>query len=150
MASQGDGKMYLYNAGDECTALTGGWRVPAVASNSTGSKNKLTDRLQVIGSSGSSDVPHFETTNAVDLSAHETLKAVVNYVKGVGTGANGFISIMATANQNNPTVATKVIGLESTSNTTLSIDISDLSGAYYIDFGTYLQGTFEVFSMWLE
>lgn len=94
-------RLYLYNLGDECTDITGGWKFPTVYSAAhskfdswqtmggvTGSvtrtKNADNIYLKSYGSAGSCNVASVYTTNKIDVSEYSKLKIRVTATGGKG------------------------------------------------------------------
>lgn len=146
-------KRYLYKAGDECTALTGGWNGRAVAGSgtNTGSVTKSDDRM-VLVSSGSNAYCFTiaETAKAINFAGYSALKAEV-----VAPSTNSSIycdfGISTSPVNDSYNNTTKVINSgKSNDIITLEINITGYQGSYYVDFLADVGNTLTVFSVWLE
>lgn len=132
------GSVYLYNAGDECEALTGGWSVfqnypdmPWSQGTGTNSGGLLTFQLP-----GGSE-PYcgaYGTDNAIDLTEYSTLRIDVTSIYG----GECFFGV-SKARSNTVTEDSDVMGYQADEGIVF-LDISNLSGSYYIWFGDYTWG----------
>lgn len=146
-------KTYLYNIGDECTALTGGWdgRCVALSGSNTGSFTKNTDNLMLISKgSGQYCFTIAETLKSIDFTGYEKLKAEVfapasnqNIYCDLG------ISVAPIDDKYSQTVKRHIIG-KSTSGVTFEIDISDCQNSYYVNLAADSGNTLYVYKIWLE
>lgn len=125
---------YLYNNGDECADLTGGWEEKATDSNEKGitkGANKIT--VSVSRTSGNHQGSIAGTKNMVDLANVKTLRVTVaDYSNSSGNANFCRIGVTNTGfNSENTIAAYKVVS----GNGTVELDVSSLSGSYYIFFG---------------
>lgn len=146
-------KRYLYKAGDECTALTGGWNGRAVAGSgtNTGSFTKSDDRM-VLVSSGSNAYCFTiaETAKAINFAGYDKLKAEV---VAPSTNSSIYCDFGISTNPVNDMYSntTKVVQAgKSNDMVTLEIDITGYQGSYYVDFLADVGITITVFNVWLE
>lgn len=102
--------VYLYNSGDPCDAVTGGWIGYNSNSTVTNGANSMTVKVAAGGKPGG-----VKTANTVDVSKHNTLVFI-------GSG-NDIKDWVVRLTQGGSIVASKTLG----SNVTL--DISNVSGA---------------------
>ncbi len=138
-------RTYLYNKGDECTTITGGWV------KRKGQLTKNTDNLYVRGNGSECGIG--QTTNKIDLSSYTKLYAIVTT-----TGSNNF-SLGLTTTTSHATggpnsVTASVAPSAGVTKTQYSVDVSAIndannyayiySHAYESDVGIYL------YEMWLE
>lgn len=126
---------YLYNAGDECVDVTGGWSASgyttSVGNNKSPSKDNNT--LYVEGSYWGGDPADcfIGVANAINLTSYSTLK-----VRWKATSRD--ISVLIVSSKSNFTDSSKRIKTISVSKTESSdyiektLDISDVSGSYYV------------------
>lgn len=135
---------FLYNGGDECTSLTGGWEALAWKINSSNTRaglptvTKTGSSMTIVGNSGSQYYSGIvKTVKKVDLSQYSTLE-FTGYIYGHATYGYQMLCIWSEMDgngwQNN--VVASIGGSDKTIKTT-SIDISSLTGEYYIGFGLY-------------
>lgn len=123
---------YLYNNGDECTDITGGWEV---TKSFTGNSSLVTlaqtdSQMQIKGKS--EWYGYVATKVPVDLTPYKTISITVDDV--AITGAGDF-SITVTSSKNTNTtslsdVAAKLSGLKTKGVHTLNV--SDLDGRYFV------------------
>ena len=142
--------MYLYNAGNQCTDVTGGW-----IRHGTGGKVTFNDNSIYLETLEAYSYGTVDTTNAIDLTDFATLKvtaSVTNRKDMIGEfsvytkNAAGEEIIAASANLDS-----------SSTDTVTSLDVSSLSGAYYvrlqssgINSGYYMTGKVYVTKVELE
>ena len=155
--------VYLYNEGDECTDLTGGWGVISYRfASATHIVTKNTSNITIHSKSNFSTTERTTYTHisAVDLTSFSKLKAIVDAI-GLG-GSGDYVRIGADTQKfsglntsNNPTYRANV----STNGTDIEVelDISALSGYFYIYMisqDDYINGANDVYGVfkkiWLE
>jgi hypothetical protein len=135
----GVSQTYLYNAGDECTALTGGW---VAGFNSGAIRNSLTKNASNItvkagGTGGFPPINTVVTNNGVDLTTAQSIKLQFSGF-GSGTYASRQIYLVASTNKtaNQDTYNAKASDVYSDSGTVvdkiMTLDVSALSGLHYI------------------
>ena len=130
---------YIYNAGDEYNDITGGWTSSGYTwdNGSTSfaikSPTKNADNMLFTGTAGSSGtLPGIGTENAIDLSNVSILEVDVNVIATSSDGSSTFyLAVMRTKNFSAGLVA-HVGGGNGTGEKTLQLDVSKLSGSYYI------------------
>ena len=135
-------KTYLYNSGDECTSVTGGWKGHQFDSSFTaGYYTKGTSYLEYGDNSSSYGYGGFITTKAIDLTNYTKLVvkhqiASTSYTSGYDSHAKVSLCTVAA-----PTIRTSghLIDLTSIkgssgnrSATETVIDISSRTGSFYI------------------
>lgn len=143
---------YYYNKGDPCTAVTGGW----AKTGTDGSLTFNTASMTLVADSYQ-NVVDASTTNKVDLTNIKTLYFSVKSATTYGTQGYPRVGV-ATANNPKSSDATKWTASKTLSASsafqTVSIDVSSLTGSYYIVVGGF-QGdsgpaTIEVQDVWGE
>lgn len=138
-------RAYLYNNGDECTEITGGWAA------TKGQLTKNTDNLYTSGNGRECGI--CQTQNKIDLSGYSTLYAIVTT-----TGSSNFsIGLTTTTSHstgipNSITASAVIIG--AVTKEQYEVDVSAInnadnyayiySHAYETNVGIYL------YEMWLE
>lgn len=144
-------RLYLYNEGDECEDVTGGWTIDGyvytgeVYGVSAGVKNA--DSFYLTSNPGSTA---FGTANKVDLSTYNTLYATFRYDKAK---QNPWVGALLgdkdlVGSNRYPNVCD---GNGVDADITASADISGLSGNHYVVAAcTYSQGGGYVYKIWLE
>ena len=129
---------YLYNTGDERTAITGGWKGVNNYSGEGYTKGTLTKNTSSITLATAASLPSAitaQTTKKISLSGFSELKInVTNFTCDASGGA--WIGIFS-ANAAQP-----VAELSITSKGTKSLDISEYSsGTYYVEVECYAEST---------
>lgn len=138
-------KYILYDAGDECTDITGGW---AVVGDNTQIATKNADSLY-ISCNNQNKANGFVTTNSIDFTPYSKLKATVN-ITSKYSDPYGNISAYAS---NVPWNGNSATGSAATSTTvgtiTIEVDISNISASYPIAVHQYV-ATGYIYKVWLE
>lgn len=146
-------KVYLYNSGDECTSLTGGWTNLDGYCRGEAYLRRNSDNITLhITKSGNQTITVF-TENKIDLTGYTKLIAQVEYNT---TSLNGLARLMiddAVVNKADAQVAHKSIDDPYTG--TLTLDVSSYNSGYYV--AIQLDGwtgdktaSFKVTQIWLE
>lgn len=140
--------VYLYIEGDTCESLTGGYTVAAMkaASSESGTGTPAVtygDSSMVIKPVKSTAIGTYiggivRTKSKIDCSQYDTL-IFEGTVAGISTG-NGKIAFWSTmgANQSENQAKYKML---SNGSDPITVDVSDLTGSYYIGFGFDSQNT---------
>lgn len=142
-------RIYLYNAGDECTDLTGSWASGGSIDTSAGFNNKSSfslnaDHIYISVAKVSGVI--LSTVNKVDLTPYSKLAMTVLSETGIEDDSHGPGSWLTVRTQKtaswNPTNSSTGQMTKLPAGTTLSqafsaagtveIDISSLSGEYYV------------------
>lgn len=137
-------KQYLFNLGDKCTAVTGGWTLAAVPMY-TGSDAQHAEKPQITTQSNGGiklwmdyGTGIYRTTNKIDLSGVTTL-TLNGSIYGPNSGnANwaGMFVWSAIGSLYTSNVVAKVTSANAVK-TNPTLDVSGLNGSYYIGFGLY-------------
>ena len=146
---------YLFDYGNVFEHVTGGYAaiakplvsgtgsgVPYISNNSDGSR-------KIEPNKANTDGGMYHTANKIDLTDYSTLKFYGRIVDSSGYNRSGvgvWSDIGAYANTNRVAMST---GNDASSNTR-SIDVSSLTGEYYIGFYVYARAYVTVAKMWLE
>ena len=141
---------YYYNKGDRCNAVTGGW----TKTGSGGGLTFNTASMTLTANQWHSAIDA-STVNTVSLANIKTLYFSVKSATSYDAQGYPRIGVAATSNpaSNEPSQWVTSIALSASSAfQTISIDVSSLTGSYYIVFGGY-QGdngpaTIEVECIW--
>ncbi len=125
-------RTYLYNSGDECTEITGGWanKRPSGYFSSNGSVVKNAQTMQITATKGQYIVA--VTTNKINLADLNTLTFNVNSRQN---GNTEYIFLCVFDDTLKDINAIAKINEDSVQIGTNIIDITSLNGAYYIGFG---------------
>ena len=141
---------YYYNKGDKCTDVTGGW-----AKTGTGGSLTFNSASMTLVADSYQKVADASTVNKVSLANIKTLYFSVKSATTYGTQGYPRIGVATTNNpkssDSSQWSASKTLS-ESSAFTTVSIDVSSLTGSYYIVVGGY-QGdaggtTIEIQAIW--
>ena len=130
--------LYLYNSGDENTALTGGWgqKDASGGTNQPIQKNASNITISVAQNSGSSRQECIAGTgNAIDLKGYNTAYINVSqfaHTNGAGEDRYSAIGRFGVFDSSIDSI-TKYVEINRTG--IISLDVSDLSGSYYVFFG---------------
>lgn len=145
--------VYLYNAGDECADLTGGWVAKALAKASGGSAAAPTitageSTLTMTGTVSKGGVVH--TVNKIDLTGKSTLRFSGTLSPAATSGFWATVGVWSDFGSTYQ--ANLAAYLDATSETTgeQAIDVSSLSGEYYIGVALYGSSTAEMSAMSIE
>lgn len=131
---------YLYNKGDECTSITGGWGMVAEGTNCSVVKNATSITLNANAGNGIMAVPE----NKVNLTNIKTL--AINITDAVAN--NAVISVSLRVMSTKSTSATPVSQLTMSKNATAgelasdlvgryTLNVSDLNDSYYVGLFVY-------------
>ena len=126
-----DWTTYLYYEGNEYTAITGGFSKTFVNSYGTGTLKKNSDSLYLTstGVSGSGNHITVATANKIDLSNYSTLYARIKFTNSKYTRC---YLAAHTSNNVSPSSGDCELILSSSVDDVVSLDVSNLSGSYYI------------------
>lgn len=141
--------VFLYDKGDQCTGLTGNWKFQqandAFGASGTGKANS--DNLSISTPSNNTVAGAWRTNNKIDLTNYRTLHVTFSEIKTDTTFSSMCISVKQTLNTaDNPTTnmlrAEPLTSLLDTNHYpkftaphTAVLDVSALSGDYYIIWG---------------
>ena len=131
----GANEVYYYKEGNEYTSRTGGW--VSVIGRNTPQFFKNGDNLEIRcqEGGGDTDIGYFYTDNSVDLTNIDTL---VFEIEGVIASSSDRVKIGAHTSKTNVTTPTftamTAISGGSFSRQTYNVDVSGLTGSYYIAF----------------
>ena len=152
----GDTKAYLYNEGDECTALTGGWAGYKRSGNDANpSADVIIGASSITIPSSGNDSYYFATTNnAVDLTPYSKLVVIFKRVSGSQNYSNAQVCASPTYNLINGNTRyfgpTMYAGAGYEGQTlTFEYDISSYSVSAFIGILSYYAEN-EIFSVYLE
>ena len=137
--------VYLYNKGDTCDAVSGGWEAAAwyINSGATGSVPKLTkvdNGLSVSPTYGKEGL--LETRASVNL---DKIRKVCAVISG-NTSANSYLAVSTGSGERGFPPNAKAA--KNLFNGTVELDVSALSGKYFVGFR--VRGNFTVEAVWLS
>lgn len=151
--------VYLYKAGDEYTATTGGYELAASGDASYWKYNDIVRNTNNLLFRCTTDHSVFynilKTVNTITLTNYKSIKMKVTaFTYSGGTQAYGYLTATQSTKYGHKEYA---IGKKFASGTTgtISIDISTLSGKYYVTLGATFEGSggtgnMKVTEVWLE
>lgn len=143
---------YYYNKGDKCTAVTGGW-----SKTGTGGSLTFNSASMTLVANSAQNLTDASTTNKVSLANIKTLYFSVKSATTYGTQGNPRVGVATTNNPKSNDAsqwsASKTLSASS-SFTTVSIDVSSMTGSYYIVAGGFNgdagPATIEIQAIWGE
>jgi hypothetical protein len=148
LLQSGDNRIYLYNEGDECTALTGGWGDGY--DSGIGSKSKQSDHL-LLSSGGGNKV--YETNSLISLAGISKIKIKMEGVSS-STQENSAIQLMVGVNNGGYDNLASIRLGGTVANDVYEVDVSILTGNYYVrcwsTSGTGYTNTSKFYQVWLE
>ena len=132
-------ELVLYDSGDQHSTVTGGWK------NNSGTFALNSDSMALVGGYHT-DASAF-TNNLVDLTDYNTLYFTLAY-NDDGSARQGAIGISTSNTDAAPSYVSSISGINGTfSKTTKSIDISSITGSYYVGFSV-IQNEMTVYKVW--
>lgn len=149
--------LYLYNSGNENTSVTGGWTSAAKNIDSSGyaagaaSVSKGSTNMK-FGAKVSGEGCIVYCKNKIDLTGYTTLKFQGSLEAISGSPNSGWRSLNAWSSLGtyyNSNVSARV-NLHESGSVTKSVNVSSLSGGYYIGFGCYVSSKVTMTKLWLE
>lgn len=149
-------RLYLYNAGDECTDITGGWTTSgyAIPSGQEGYLNPLLkESNRFVSNGGNSTLSMLGTNLPVDTTGYSTLKTLANVTgtfSSTTINSTFFLSGLLTKSyflKSDISVKNHGLGQQ-----TLAIDISSINMPLYVavNFGFAAAYAGYVTQVWLE
>jgi hypothetical protein len=129
---------YLYNKGNEYADITGGWG----AASSYGVLTKGDDYMSY--RANTTNWKYVKTANAIDLTGFITIHAIAKYNSTSSSNAC-LIGCMSDAS-----TLKKSTKFGNSAFTEITVDISDLSGEYFVCFGNAASSETVIQSLWLD
>lgn len=149
--------VYLYKEGDECTDISGGWKIMnRNATYNTTTKNA--DSIVLKSTTGyASAGAAVVTTNLIDVTNHNTLRILFDcdanslerssldfrFVSNGSSWSNAWNSLVV-GGSITPVDTNLHTGIE------MSVDLSTTNGEYYLFLTTYTNTTVTIREVWLE
>ena len=141
-------RLYLYDTGDQCEEVTGGWEQNTAAN--------------MWGYAASGGYVNF-AADSIYINAPDNISAVANSKNKITiSGLSKMVAVFGTVKDNDPKVmlvpdktgnlitATVKSLSPAGSNSTVEVSISDVSGSYYIAFGTASGRNAYLKQLWME
>lgn len=108
------------------------------------------DRIFLPKDTGNARIPLIGTDKAIDLTRYSTLHVKAKGIATAYAGSYGAIGIYSGKYNVNSAVRVATVGVTSTSVQEYTIDITNLSGNYYIAFNSLTFWSFEVYEAWID
>lgn len=121
----------IYDAGNMYAFITGGWGRPHPDNKVTGSFSS-TDQYIMVSASASSESSNYTTNSMIDLTNAKKLTAVVEL-----SNANSNRGRLLVISESKDFVAEAYTNPQLSGKQTLEIDVTSLSGKYYVGFGVW-------------
>lgn len=132
-------ELWLYDSGDEKTVLTGGWDANycTYANYLQNGRTLLTKNVDNFYGilTNHNQIKYRGTVSKIDVSKISTLYANIDYIDKVNTGARFFLTPNSDANYssaNGGTDPAVITSIESNFNGNASLDVTALTGSYYL------------------
>ncbi len=143
-------RVYLYNAGNQCEALTGGW---AIINHSNGTSELMDTYIQISNNGNSANsISNTHTLSKVDLSGYSKLCAQVDITEVPGTKGASYIKFGLGSDLGlsggNFTASTEINTKPDSGKTIMSIDISSAKSNYVLFYTRYI--TAKISAVWFE
>ena len=129
--------LYLYDSGDECVDLTGGWDSSGNASGSI-TKNQTNMYVNITGVPAEETYKIRCTAKPIDLTNIATLTMIVSGYSCSGGGGEWCVG--KTIPTSFASVTGYAVAMVNIANGTLKLDVSQLKGEYYVWFGGRMGG----------
>ena len=128
--------VYLYNSGDECTDITGGWSMVSNDGNKSMGLTKTNGYLNITVSWSGTYTAYSSTStaNTVDVSKHSKLNILYDFSASAGTfaGTGSPYQSLSIGLGSSKTSASSPVSLDKGTNLTATLDISSFDGAFYV------------------
>lgn len=127
--------VYLYNAGDECTSITGGWRTHQYDSYYSANIMTKASTYLEYGESNSSSYGYggFLTNNAIDLTSYSTMVVKLQLVSFSGSaGSSLIISKTNSPNVRGDSFTSLASVTDKVATQEFTVDITKYTGTYYV------------------
>jgi hypothetical protein len=152
--------LYLYNSGDECTSVTGGWNYTKLQGNSYWEKVPFVNSGEVLTANTSSSLSTYcmtGPTNKIDVTDYSKLVFVVTELSRNSTSGQGSLGKAGIGTQASYTTSQAISDIFNSTFSasvdcsvgTLKLDISNITGEQYIQIGC-ISYNISVSSVYLE
>lgn len=136
---------YLYNTGDQCKQLTGGWKI---VNHNSGTSKLLDGYIEVSHNSGNNRISNIHTVSKVNITGYSKLCAELEVADVADSRGTSFGLGTGLALAGGEFTAKTVINKSSDRTTIASVDISSAKSNYVI---FYAQNTTaKISAVWLE
>lgn len=130
--------VYLYSHGDECDSVSGGWS--SFRNNNITASTAQSLSLSGTGKNDAESKGALYTANQIDLTNFESIEAVGFFAQKT-SGAHPVWGLTKTKPSNASNVTTAANNMAASSTSKGSIDISNLTGGYYVVFIMEINGS---------
>ena len=127
----------LYHAGDTSGWTNLAWKADSNASGAAATIAYNSSDMTITQSAANSSITYH--TNSVDLTGYSTLKCTVSSWTSNSTSFNGlyiFSSVSSTSTPYDSAKVARTLKASGTGAQTITVDVSSLSGSYYVGIGT--------------
>lgn len=138
-------RIYLYNAGNQCEALTGGW---AITNHGGGTSKLLDDYIQVSHNDGSNRISNIHTKSKVNISGYSKLCAQLEVSEASSSFGITFGLGSSTGLDGGKMTVSTFIAKPSDGPTIVSVDISSAKSNYVIFYAR--SSTAKITAVWFE
>ena len=137
----------LYNYGDECDSVTGGW-----LNYYNGGVTKNADNINITGAASGTSRYRIRTNITIDLSSYKTMYIECSHGNS-GSNNNGGV-IISTSNSKNtyPAEGADAVIIAPKTNATkviYNVDIENLTGSYYVFVTSGYGASFKMYRLWV-
>lgn len=141
--------LILYNYGDLCTEVTGGWTKSGFTYYSYSWKDVTfnSDNMTIYNSYVNGGYHIAGTVNAIDVTKYSKLKVIGK----TSTEIRAAVSLISTKDLSSSVAGVPI--MQSSSISTYETDISDISGSFYVTFANTSESNVVntiVYKIWLE
>ena len=137
----------LYNLGDECADITGGWTLTKAA-GATSVKNA--DHVYFSYSGSSNIQSYLRTTNKITFpNGHTTLKARLDITSHFSASNGSTMGLTTSMQANRDDFAFSTAFTDKGNGIVVSLDISNASGDFYVSFYSGMK-TSKLYEVWFE
>lgn len=149
--------LYLYNQGDLCTSITGGWTKRYYSDSNPLVVDYQTKQIKYATSTTGSAAYSsggIRPNNRIDVTGYATLNIKFNSLS-ISSGAGKYALVLRTSDSNDPTTGAELRAYGNTASSSpfvFKLDISSVSGEYYVFFCTDsgIEMTGYIDSIWLS
>lgn len=138
-------RVYLYNAGNQCDALTGGW---AITNHGGGTSKLLDDYIEVSHTSGSNRISNIHTKSKVNINGYSKLCAQLEVSEASSSFGTTFGLGSSTGLDGGKMTVSTFISKPSDGPTIVSVDISSAASNYVIFYAR--SSTAKITAVWFE
>lgn len=142
--------VYLLNGADDCTSVTGGWKV-LLTDGEYGTVVRNEDNYYLQGGDGGGHHLTMQSVNKVDLTAYSKLKCDASFQPNSRWGKTFRVGVRSVAlTESDDTWDNMIVGMDSSTEGrhTVTVDVTSIKTSGYIDIVN--GGFLYVYKIWLE